>query len=117
MAGAGIEACGVREHANQVEGIGILSDTSLLPHYLPLTGREPEIKRGGPVFAVLFSGTITLPVRAGGAAFVKVDHASCVLLDGSPGWWTTGPWVDSVGRRGTPEPALFMDKTLPAPLP
>ena len=119
MAEAGIEACGVREHPNQIEGIGILSDTSLLPHYLPLTGREPEIKRGGPVFAVLFSGTIQLPLRGGigGAAFIDVERASCVLLDGSPGWWVTGPWVDSAGRRGTPEPALFMDRTLPAPLP
>ena len=103
MAEAGIRACGVRERADQIQGIGILSDTNLLAHYLPLTGREPEIKRGGPVFAVLFSGTITLPLRAGGAAFVDVERASCVFLDGSPGWWVTGPWVDfcwSAGNAG-----------------
>lgn len=119
VADAGIKACGVRKYEQQVQGIGIVAHARLLPHYIALTGREPEIQSDEPVLAVQFGGTIQLGIRGGpgSAGFVDIENATCVAFDGSPTWYNTGPWVDENGNRGTPEPAPFMDRSLPAPLP
>jgi len=119
MAAEGIEACAVRKYEEALGGIGILAHARLLPEYVPLTGREPEVKSDEPVFVALFSGTIRLPYRGGpGApAYKDVQNATCAVLDGQAIWWITGPWTDSTGKSGTPEPASLMDKVLPAPLP
>ncbi len=110
----------MRTYANQIKGIGILSRARLLPEYVPLTGREPEIQSDAPVFVVQLAGTIRLPIRGGRGApgYLDVEDATCVVLgDGWPTWYVTGPSVDSAGNRRTPEPAPYMDKSLPAPLP
>jgi hypothetical protein len=118
QAEAGIKACGVRAHATQIHGIGILARARLLPEYVPLTGREPEIQSDSPAFVVQFTGRIRLWDRAGpeSAPFTDSEDATCVMLDEWPTWYVTGPWFDSDGRHA-PEPAPMMDKTLPAPLP
>ena len=114
-----IKGCGVLEYRNQVAGIGILSDSRLLPHYVAFTGREPEIQFGGPVFVVRYSGTIRLPTmgRIGAAAYIDADDMTCAMINGSPRWFLTGTWVDADGKRGVPEPVAGMDRQLPALLP
>lgn len=115
-AAAGISACGVRDHADQVAGAGILSSTNLLPHYVAFTGREPEIQVGGSAFVVRYNGTIRLPLR-GGAAYTDAENVTCAVIGGVPRWFLTGPSVDALGNRTEPEPAPLMDRVLPALLP
>ncbi|MHB8892035.1 MAG: hypothetical protein ACYC65_08305 [Candidatus Limnocylindrales bacterium] len=86
---------------------------------MALTGREPEIKSDDPVFVVLFSGSLRLALRGGpgSAVYTDIESPTCVFMNGGPIWYGTGPWVDSNGNKGTPEPAPLMDRDLPAPLP
>lgn len=116
---ADMRACGVDKHADQVMGLGIVASARLLAHYVPLTGREPELQVDEPVFAVQYAGVIRLPLRGGpgSAVFKDVDGPTCVVLDGWPIWYITGPWSDSLGNHGVPEPAPYRDRLLPAPLP
>jgi hypothetical protein len=116
VAADGIAACGVGAHRDQVQGIAVVAPASVLPHYVPLTGDEPEIKTDQPAFVVLYSGTIRLPLR-GQAVYSDITGATCVFIDGWPTWFSTGPWVDPLGNTGTPLPAPLMDKKLPPPLP
>ena len=118
-AAAGIDGCGVAKYASQIQGIGILAHATLLPQYVPITGREPEIQSDDRTFVVLFSGSIRLPLRGGQGApsFLDIENATCAMLQGHPTWYMTGAWTDSTGKTGTPEPAALMDKNLPAPLP
>lgn len=119
LAADGLEGCGVSMYADQVRGIGVLERSTLLPRYVPLTGREPEIKPDRPAFAVLFEGSIRLPLRGGpgSPSYQDIESATCVFIDGAPIWYVTGPWEDSLGNKGTPEPAPLMDRDLPPALP
>jgi len=119
LAADGIEACGVRKYADQIRGIGVLEHATMLPRYVPLTGREPEIKSDSPAFVVLFEGTLRLPLRGGPGAptYQDIQGATCTFSDGMPIWYMTGPWEDSLGNKGTPEPAPLMDRDLPPALP
>lgn len=119
LAADGLEGCGVSMYADQIRGIGVLERSTMLPRYVPLTGREPEIKPDRPAFAVLFEGSIRLPFRGGqgSATYADIESATCVFIDGAPIWYVTGPWEDSLGNKGTPEPAPLMDRDLPPALP
>ncbi len=118
-AAEGIAACNVQKWSKALGGIGIIDHARLLPYYVPLTGREPEIQRDSPAFVVQFSGPIRLVTRGGpgSAAYVDIQGATCVVLDGAPVWYMSGPWTYPNGQTGTPEPAPLDTKDLPAPLP
>jgi len=119
LAAEGIRLCGVQQWAKEVGGIGIIDHARLLPYYVPLTGREPEIQRDTPAFVVQYSGQIRLPLRGGpgSAGYTDATGTTCVVLDGAPRFYITGPATDSLGRPSTPEPAPLDTKDLPAPLP
>jgi hypothetical protein len=114
-----LRACGVDKYAEHVKGLGIVASARLLAHYVPLTGREPELQVDEPIFAVQYAGVIRLPLRGGpgSPAYKDIDGPTCVVLDGWPIWYVTGPWTDSLGNHGVPEPAPYLDRTLPSPLP
>jgi len=116
---AEMQDCGVNVWSKQVAGIGILAHATLLPDYVPLTGREPEVASSEPVLAVRYSGTIRVGFRGnpGSATWKDVDGLTCVFVAGFGHMYTTGPWVDSLGRSGTPDLGAHVTKALPAPLP
>lgn len=116
LAVEGVPACGVEKYQDQIVGIAVVAHASLLPHYVPLTGDEPEVKSEEPAFVVLYTGTIRLPLR-GEASYADATGATCIYLEGHPMWFGTGPWLNSLGNKGDPLPAPLMDRVLPEPLP
>jgi hypothetical protein len=119
MAADGIRLCGVQQRATQIAAIGIIDHARLLPYYVPLTGREPEIQTDSPAFVVQFSGTIRMNPRGqpGHPAYVDAQGVTCIVLNGVPITYVLGPSTDSLGHSYTPEPAPMDTRALPAPLP
>ena len=70
----------------EVTGMGQLPDASRLPHYVPLTGREPQLKQGGPVWVVTVQAEIPQP----GSGEVWIDP-TCIVTPSDAGWFATGP--------------------------
>jgi len=117
LAAEGMRFCGVQQWAKDVGGIGIIAHARLLPYYVPLTGREPEIQRDTPAFVVQYSGTIRIPTRTL-TPMLDVQGATCVVLDGAPIWYISGPARDPLtGQTWTPEPAPLDTKDLPPLMP
>lgn len=118
-AAAGIEACGVANRIEQLQGIGIVAHAHLLPHYVPLAGGEPEIQSDQPAFVAYFDKTVRIALRGGEGAppYVDIQGATCVVIDGYPVWFQTGTKTDPEGKTSTPLPAKNWDRRLPAPLP
>lgn len=111
--------CEVTKHFDQVAGMGIVAHASLVPQYAPFTGREPELQTMSEAFVVTYSGMVRIPTMGdiGHPAYVDVQDSTCVVIDGINYWFITGPSVDSLGHKNTPEAVAPHPKQLPAPLP
>jgi hypothetical protein len=119
LAADGLLKCTVSAYADHVAGIGIVAHGNLVKDYVPLSGKEPELMTDHPVFVVQYSGTIR-ELSMGGpgsAAWIDIQNAVCAVIDGESYNYVSGPWVDSNGKTGSPPPAPYYTKTLPAPLP
>jgi hypothetical protein len=94
----------------RVTGMGRLPAASDLPHFVPLTGREPQLKETGPVWVVTVHADIPQP----GSSEVWTDP-TCVVTDREFGWFATGPITDTAtGKVTQPEqPAQLPDRVLP----
>lgn len=93
---------------NQVAGIAKLPAASDLPHYVPLTGREPELKEPGPLWVVQIKGDLSM--RYG----IWTDPI-CLVTNSEVGYMATGTTTDyKTGKTTQPEPpAVAPDRTLP----
>jgi hypothetical protein len=96
----------------QVGGMGQVPSAKDLLHYVPLTGREPQLKEVGPGWVIQFHGDIAQ------GAEVWTDPI-CVVTAGDFGFYATGPVKDlSTGKVILPEsPPARPDRTLPALVP
>jgi hypothetical protein len=96
----------------QVGGMGQVPSAKDLPHYVPLTGREPQLKENSPAWVIQFRGDMPQ------AAEVWTDPI-CVVTAGDFGFYATGPVKDlNTGKVRQPEPPPTPpDKTLPALVP
>jgi len=93
---------------NQVAGMAKLPAASDLPHYVPLTGREPYLKEPGPLWVVQIKGDVQIR----GAIWT---NAICFVTSSDFGYVGTGPITDpATGKTTQPEaPAVAPDHTLP----
>jgi hypothetical protein len=92
----------------QVTGMGKIASAADLPHYVPLTGREPQLKDPGPAWVIQVKGDI--PQKNGE---VWTDP-TCVVTSSIFGYFGTGPTKLPNGDVVAPEPpALQPDRTVP----
>lgn len=97
---------------DQIAGMGQVPSTKDLFHYVPLTGREPELAADDPAWVIQFHGDI--PMRSG----VWTDPV-CIVTPLSFGYYATGPSTDyNSGKTQTPEPPpVSPDRSLPPLVP
>lgn len=93
----------------EVAGMAKLPAASDLPHYVPLTGREPFLKEPGPLWVVQIKGDV--PQR--GEIWT---NPICFVTNSDFGMVGTGPITNlATGRTTEPEaPAVAPDRSLPA---
>jgi hypothetical protein len=93
-----------------VTGAGQIASAKDLGHYLPLTGREPQLGESGPAWIVTVHAELPQP----GSNEVWRDP-TCVVTDGDSGWFATGPITDvQTGKVTEPEaPAEQPDRRIP----
>jgi hypothetical protein len=81
-----------------IAGMAQIPSARDIGHYVPLTGREPELKVDSPVWVIQFRGD--LPMRDG----IWTDPI-CVVAADSSGFYATGPTTEyDSGTISTPEP-------------
>lgn len=111
-AAAVLARCNVGEQIaiDKVTGMGKIASASDLARYVPLTGREPQLKEGGPAWIVTVAAELPQP----GSTELWVDP-TCVVTDGDAGYFATGPVKDlATGTTMTPEkPATPPDLRVP----
>ena len=97
---------------DQVGGMGQVPSAKDLLHFVPLTGREPQLEEDGPAWVIRFHGDIPE------GAEVWTDP-TCVVTAGDTGFYATGPVKDlNTGAVRQPEPPpTAPDKTLPPLVP
>jgi hypothetical protein len=95
---------------SRVTGMGQIASAKNLAHYLPLTGREPQLEEAGPAWMIQIRGDVPQP---GGEVWTA---PTCVVTRGEFGWFATGPVRDTkTGQVLTSKlPASTPDATLPA---
>ncbi len=109
-----IDLCNAGQYGlDKIAGWGQLTTARDAVHYAPLTGLEPETKVDRPAFVIQFKGQIPQPSYDGE---IWVDPI-CVVIDGAPGFFATGPRILAGGAAVTPLPALLPDRSLPSPAP
>ena len=94
----------------KVTGMGQIAAAKDLIHYLPLTGREPQLREEGPAWIIQIQAEVPQP----GSTEVWIDP-TCVVTQGEFGYFATGPVRDTAtGKVLTPEPPVMPpDRTLP----
>lgn len=111
-AAAVLAQCNVGEQItiDKVTGMGKIASASDLARYVPLTGREPQLKERGPAWIVTVAAELPQP----GSTELWVNP-TCVVTDGDAGYFATGPVKDlATGKTMTPEkPATPPDLRLP----
>lgn len=97
----------------QVIGMGEIPSATELVHYVPLTGREPQLADPGPFWVVQLDADVTQP---GGEVWTD---PTCVVTTKDFGFFATGPVKNaSTGAVYTPlPPAVAPDRTLPPLVP
>lgn len=95
---------------DKVSGMGKVPTAKDVLHYVPLTGREPQLKEQGPAWMVQIRGDVPQP---GGEIWTD---PVCVVTAGDHGFYATGTVTNAkTGKVTTPEPPLVPpDRTLPA---
>jgi hypothetical protein len=101
----------------EVAGMAKLPVARDLTHYVPLTGREPQLKDAGPAWVIQIHGDITQynggSPSPGGAIWTD---PICVVTSSGFGYFATGPITDAAtGTTTEPErPATPPDRSLPS---
>jgi hypothetical protein len=93
-----------------VTSMGKIASAQDLEHYVPLTGREPQLSEPGPAWIVTVHDSLPQP----GSTELWSDP-TCVVTDQEFGWFATGPVTDtSTDKVIQPEaPAKPPDRGLP----
>jgi hypothetical protein len=94
----------------QVSAMGQISSAKDLVHYVPLTGREPQLKENGPAWVIQIHGDVQ---ELGSEIWT---NPTCVVTAQDAGYYATGPVRNTVtGKVVLPEPpANPPDLSLPA---
>jgi hypothetical protein len=104
--------CRIREWIpiSEVAGMAKLPAAGDLTHYVPLTGREPELRQPGPLWVIQINGDLTM--RYGEIW----TNPICFVTNSDFGYLGTGPITDpATGKKTQPEaPAVAPDRKLPA---
>ena len=95
---------------DEVAGMAKLPSARDLPHYAPLTGREPVLREPGPLWVVQIKGDVPEPMS--GEIWT---NPICIVSSSDSGYLGTGPITNlATGRVTPPEPpAVPPDRTLP----
>jgi hypothetical protein len=103
--------CHIRDmiEIGKVAGMAQLPNAAELLRYVPLTGREPQLKEAGPVWVIQIKGDVQ---EMGGEVWT---NPICVVTESDFGYFATGPVTNtSTGKTTQPEaPAAAPDRTLP----
>lgn len=93
----------------KVAGMAELPTASDILHYVPLTGREPQLEESGPVWVIQIKGDVQ---ELGGEIWT---NPTCVVTQLDFGYFATGPVTNTAtGKTIQPEaPAVAPDRTLP----
>jgi hypothetical protein len=100
-AAAVLAKCNIGEQIplDHVTGMGKIADASKLAVYVPLTGREPQLKETGPAWIVMVADEVRQP----GSTEVWTNP-TCVVTAGEAGYYATGPVTDlATGKILQPE--------------
>jgi hypothetical protein len=94
-----------------VSGMGKVSSASDLARYVPLTGREPQLKAAGPVWIITIRGDVPQPK----IGEIWTDP-TCIVTSDDFGYFATGPVRNATtGAISRPEPpAIPPDLALPS---
>ena len=83
----------------RVTGMGKIASAADLARYVPLTGRERQLKESGPAWVVTVDAEVPQP----GSTELWINP-TCVVTDGDAGYYATGPVTDlSTGKTMLPE--------------
>jgi hypothetical protein len=93
----------------RVVGMGLVPSAADLQHFVPLTGREPQLKDEGPAWVILVRGDVQ---QMGGEVWAD---PTCVVTRTDFGYFATGPVTNqATGKVTEPEPPPFApDMTIP----
>lgn len=94
----------------KVTGMGKIPQASDLARYVPLTGREPQLKEAGAAWIVTISAELPQP-----GSTEHWINPTCVVTDGDVGYFATGPVKDvATGKTVPPEkPAVSPEFLVP----
>jgi hypothetical protein len=98
-----LDACNVGSFdfsVDKISGIARIPHATDVTRYVPLTGREPELKTDEAVWVIAFSGDLRVPRRT-----VTARDPVCVVVGGEGVLFL--PW-GTVGSKD-----LFPDRTMP----
>ena len=93
----------------KVAGMAQLPTAAELLRYVPLTGREPQLKEAGPVWVIQIKGDVH---QMGGEIWT---NPICVVTESDFGYFATGPVTNTAtGKTIQPEaPVVAPDRILP----
>jgi hypothetical protein len=93
---------------SEVAGMAKLPAASDLTHYVPLTGREPELKEPGPLWVIQIKGDVPQRLEIW-------TNPICFVTNSDFGYMGTGPITNpATGKTTQPEaPAVAPDRSLP----
>jgi hypothetical protein len=95
----------------RVTGMGQIASAKNLAHYVPLTGREPQLAEDGPAWIIQIRGDVPQP---GGEVWTD---PTCVVTQSEFGYFATGPVRNTAtGKVVTPEPPTTPPDTKLPPL-
>lgn len=90
---------GVQILLDRVTGMGKVPMASDLARYVPLTGREPQLKEAGAAWVVTIHADLPQP----GSTELWTDP-TCVVTESEAGYYATGPVTDlATGKTTLPE--------------
>jgi hypothetical protein len=97
----------------KVAGMAQVPSAKDVVRYVPLTGREPQLKEDGPAWVIQIKGEVQ---QRGSEIWID---PTCVVTAGDFGFYATGPVKNtSTGDVMTPEePSTPPDRTLPPLVP
>jgi hypothetical protein len=100
---------------NEVAGMAKLPATSDLPHYVPLTGREPLLREPGPLWVIQIKGDVPQPGGGSPSPGEIWTNPICFVSNSDSGFLGTGPITNlATGKTTQPEPpAALPDRELP----
>jgi hypothetical protein len=94
---------------SRVTAMGQIASAKNLARYIPLSGREPQLKEDGPAWVIQIRGDVPQP---GGEVWTD---PTCVVTQGEFGWFATGLVRDTATGKVliSKLPVSVPDATLP----